>query len=60
MSSLPVSGTVGKMTGLLHIFPLTSTYLQGVGTDDQSKTMAALQKLDKDCQPLLISGEELW
>lgn len=48
------------MSGLLYIFPLTSTCLQGKDKDDQTKVVTALQKLAEMAQPLLIYGDELW
>ena len=48
------------MTGLLYIFPLTSAYLQSKDKENQTNITAALQKLDKVSQPLVIYGDELW
>ena len=48
------------MSGLLYIFPLTSTYLQSQHDEKQIRMTAALQKLEEDSWPMLIHGDDLW
>ena len=48
------------MTGLLYMFPLTSTYLQSKEEENQTKISAALEELDEEQNPLLLYGDEFW